>query len=1135
MRKISARFNCGEFLPGQRPVIIGGIVNTVPPIYIPPPPPPQITPPFPPAPGTPPIEEEKWACRDIEREFCPAPFGTSVASIVKRCIRCTRLLDGRWPVDCIHNSFAACRDSPCQTENFPCPDRYKCVSSIIYCPVVIPPGTTVTEEELRRLKTRVKEIRRDCVICGQLDPDPRCIYLRRTDCEQNCNSEIVDDCITVVEEPNEGDPPPRYECTPTTPVGDCVLRYPNDPRYGFANFDTLAACLESQRCREYPMWKCLQNTCIPTTNRDRAATFYSLEECLSVCYEVQQVKWQCITGTQGRKSCVSRDPTHPNYRDAKYDTFDECRLECTEPDKWECYRERASYQPQCIRRGPEDPRYPYAVFTTAERCAIDCRTTPAIISKPLPSSPGGASKWECVTGTQNQRQCVERAFDDPRGRFATSAECFRFCFDQGGGGGGSDPSQYQPDFTFETATQIPGGTEPPNGTIQSRLSNRNAQLTFNNQIISDSIVVTSESALSKIISILPTKDIQNISLTDNTLGDFNDQEKSPEKRVEEGIYHKYYNFFTYTPSGLTTLVPNDLYLNIFKQTVSKEVKYFLDRQGDTNLPWSDVAISNFTIPKLAMSLRPELLKSLNNINDFGGQLVGITPFLNTIARLLISGKITEFDPQYYYDLERRQLDDVTVNFVNNDDYDEVTRAALGLISDGVSSADFRNYVDDFNKNQIKRQKRLNTDINVRINTLSHLGEESTLKLTDLGLPIVVTDDVANPTTSGQLDVISIGDGAGYYVSALSLDTGEVPVLSVNDASASFYIPPELRYNVLKLLGFANGLNLQVSSVSGQHEFTTSYNSSADIEPMYFALDLDTLKDTATQNSIVNQTSAIFRRLTNEEAQLHAANYSLNTTKVNIDLRDPFIHYARDTSTIVSQQYDVTFRAFEVNRTSDQSILTRNIPFAIILTPGIGAYHNPFSNNSTLINPNSSVITRTISLTADINRTKKQIMYPPLQEKLLYDEIGSYYFGLYEKFNDTDTQDIIYKFDPNTNEFKNSYYYEGSYSNQIPPSSVRTPPIQSQIVGIVDKLIDIYSVSDLTWWDVYRRVSPPQIGEFIANNPNQIVDLLSNSWRGIPIRNVLARLDKKETGIYVDLKDYDKVYITEQDRLNAQNY
>ena len=1133
MRKISVRFNCGEFLPGQRPVIIGGIVNTVPPIYIPPPPTGEITPPFPPAPGTPPIEEEKWACRDIEREFCPAPFSTAVASIVKRCIKCTRLLDGRWPVDCIHRSFRECRDSPCQTENFPCPNRWKCVSSVIYCPLPDPLPRTITAAELLRLKTRIKEIRRDCLICDQLDTDPRCIYSSQQNCQQNCNSEIVNDCI--VEEPREGDPP-KWECTPTTPVGDCVLRYPEDERYRFSDYATLAECLESQRCREYPMWKCVQNTCIPTTNRDRNARFYSVEECLEVCYEVQPVKWQCVKGTQDRRSCVARLPTDPNYVNATYGSFDECKLECVSPLKWECYRERSTDIPQCIARTAEDPRYPFAVFTTPANCAIQCRNNPAIITKPLGPTPGGASKWECVTGTLNERRCVERAFDDPRGRFNTSAECARFCFDQGNGG---NNETYQPDFTYQDPnpgeTQIPGGTEPPNGTVQSRLSNRNAQLNFTNQIISDSIVVTSESALSQIISILPTKTVQNISLTDNTIGDTNDPEKSPEKRVEEGVYHKYYNFFKYTPSGLTTLVPNDLYLNIFKQTVSKEVKYFLDRQGDTNLPWSDVAISNFTIPKLAMSLKPELLKSLNTINDFGGQIVGLTTFLNSIARLLISGRINEVDPEYYYDLERRQLDDVSVNFINNDDYDEVTRAALGLISNGVSSADFRNYIDEFNKNQIKRQKRLNTDINVRIDTLSHLGEQSDLKLTDLGLPILVTDDVAIPSTSGQLDVISIGDGAGYYVSAVSLDTGEVPVLSLNDASAAFYIPPELRYNVLKLLGFSNGLKLQVSSPLNQHEFTPSYNFSANVEPMYFALDLDTLKDSSTDNSVVNETSAIFRKLTNEEAQLHAANYSLNTTKVNIDLRDPFIHYARDTSTISAQQYDVNFRSFEINRTSDQSILTRNIPFAIIITPGTGVYHNPFSNTSILLNPNSSKIIRTINLIADINKTKNQLMYPPLQEKLLYNELGTYYFGLYEKFNDPDTQDVIYKFDTSINEFKKSYYYNGSYTNEIPPSSLRTPTIHSQVVGLVDNLIDIYSVSDLTWWDVYRRMSSPQIGEFIINNPTEIVDLLTNSWRGIPIRNVLARLDKKETGIDVELKDYDKVYITEQDRLNAKNY
>jgi hypothetical protein len=101
---------------------------------------------------------------------------------------------------------------------------------------------------------------------------------------------------------------------------------------------------------------------------------------------------------------------------------------------------------------------------------------------------------------------------------------------------------------------------------------------------------------------------------------------------------------------------------------------------------------------------------------------------------------------------------------------------------------------------------------------------------------------------------------------------------------------------------------------------------------------------------------------------------------------------------------------------------------------------------------------------------------------------------------------------------------------------RTKSIESQVVvDIVDKLINTYDVDNLTWWDIYRRLKLNQVGALNYGSSKFILKQIENGWRGVPVIDVLSRIDRQYTGINVDLDPTDTVIISEEHRENAENY
>ncbi|MFA6315682.1 MAG: hypothetical protein WC648_04945 [Candidatus Paceibacterota bacterium] len=596
------------------------------------------------------------------------------------------------------------------------------------------------------------------------------------------------------------------------------------------------------------------------------------------------------------------------------------------------------------------------------------------------------------------------------------------------------------------------------------------------------------------------------------------------------IYHSTYNFFNNnlnsTGIRIGTEVRNFNNLNIFQTNVMSEVAYFLNRNRSRG-SWNEDPLFNLTTESIKKSLIPNLVEAFEKIHNIGGQYVNPEYFYKSVLRLLVTGRINELDPAHYISIAQKQSNDNFIKFEGTTVKEYLERASLGFISKGGINSD-PEMSSGYSKNRLKRQRRLNTDIEAFIETIEletpTLVEE--LNITDAGLEVVEL----GASSSLYLD---LGDGAGYYISSLVIESGEEALRLNTQVSTTIYVPPDVRYNALDILNVQPGIVLQVSSVSGYGEFSQNYSYENVSGPLYFKLELSSIETGTRDNPLVDIINAQYTLLTDVEGEAsvinqHALNYGFAISKVNVDYRDPFYNYARDTGLIDFTQNDITFRSFSLNRTSvGQTILARNIPFALIVTPGCGSVHNPLTGESELIEFESDIVVRKLTLVPDINTSDGQINYPLLEERILFNETHGYKVGLAET---NDAQNVLYLYSPSASIFDKSYFIDGVYDND-PPESIERHPLSKFIVSTLDQIIITYDPLELTWWDIIRRVTLNDYAA-IGYTPKSLFNRIEAGWRSsIPVRNVLSRLDKTYTGIGGADSDDSNIIISESDRIN----
>lgn len=648
-----------------------------------------------------------------------------------------------------------------------------------------------------------------------------------------------------------------------------------------------------------------------------------------------------------------------------------------------------------------------------------------------------------------------------------------------------------------------GGGDEGGGEDATEVYNTNS--TPQNPVTPGSIAINTNNSLNSIISQLPQKQKTVIGNEGSLVFRFASPSSTANNSI--GVVDPKYTFFNLEPTTNTILVDNTYYTNIFKTSIPREVHYFLRNKG-VDYPWSESDLFDLTLDKIALSLNENLLANLNILQYSGGTLVDLKLFLNAIKMLLLSGRIDEFDPNYYAYLVSIQREYNETTFPGNLTREDAKEAALGIISLGFSAADFRSFDPSYPSHQLKRYRTLNTDIEALVPVVEFEGNQSELNLYDAGIKV-------KELNKDVFDYLELGDGAGYYFSAVNFQGSCLPLPSINQVSITRYVPHEVRYNALKILSIFPGITITAESPSALHEFSDSYDYTLDTEVMYFAMDLESVEDIPTNQLLINNTRVKFKLITGEERDTHVKNYGMNITKVNIDFNDPLLHYIRDTSSFTLSQYDISFRNLPVRRTNvGDLILSRNIPFGIIISPGNGSKHNPFHTMSKVTTYDSDLVVRELNLIPRF-LTPETIPERLLPEYRVYDDLNQLFIGEYENRFYQNIDNVYYKYELILDSFQNSY---------TTTTKIRSP--ESKLVKLIDTLVSSYDVQFLTWWDVYRRLSLNDIGSLMTFNSKTLRDLISNGWRGVNVTEVLSRIPLITTGINEELLPSDKIYIQE---------
>lgn len=610
------------------------------------------------------------------------------------------------------------------------------------------------------------------------------------------------------------------------------------------------------------------------------------------------------------------------------------------------------------------------------------------------------------------------------------------------------------------------------------------------------------------------------------------------KNNKETIYDGKFNFFKYRPIEEFNVVANSSYLNIFKPVVAKEIAYVLSKNGN-GAAWSEYPYTQITKSKLIYSIRTDLLSIFNSLIYQTGQPILLDYFLQMVLTLLLTDRLDEFDFNIYKELAEKQAGDERIVFQRSQNQTLQEKAALGIISSEAKSYD-PNKSEGSQKLQMLRARALNEDIEavIPVERFATLAVVDPVPIPNTGLEVEVYNEGFPSTT----DVVPLGDGDGYYISATTITLGTIPLYLSSQLSSTFYLPQDTRLKVLDLFNIDPTVVLSVSSTYTKSEFGSNYNTTTVSTPLYFSLNLSTVGDSERINSLVDTVSGIYTLQTSADANTHARNYGLNVVRVNVDYRDPFYVYALNASSVSIRLSDITFRSMAPSRGSNNQILARSIPFGFVLVPGMGSEHNPFATFSKLANFDS-IVQRELELIPTILKAKTEQDVLALDEKLLFDEINAFQFGIGGVKN---TQNVLYTFNPASDKYALSYYTSGSYASTI---GNRSRPIQGKLVyDIIESRLktfytlqaDMYGTSSITWWDVFRRLTATEYASLGVYAPDKLFNKLALGWRNVNIRDVLNRQDSGETGIVSTVAGVadtavDIIYLTETDRENAKSY
>ena len=154
------------------------------------------------------------------------------------------------------------------------------------------------------------------------------------------------------------------------------------------------------------------------------------------------------------------------------------------------------------------------------------------------------------------------------------------------------------------------------------------------------------------------------------------------------IYNTDFNFSNRGFSReISELTRGHSYPRIFNEYISPIVQYFLVHKGEGS--WDEVYVNELrnNINHLIKSLNPNLNLIFNNLTYPTGKKVNPNHIYNGLIELLLTGKLDEFDPDYFDGLYGAQNNMEILEYKPSSDKDENDKVALGILADSIVPAD----------------------------------------------------------------------------------------------------------------------------------------------------------------------------------------------------------------------------------------------------------------------------------------------------------------------------------------------------------------------------------------------------------------------------------------------------------------
>ena len=990
----------------------------------------------------PPPGEPLFKCEE-RRVPCPFPNGNITERLVKTCVQClnpdgTPLLSlitrPAGNEDCRFRE-PTCDDDPtaepCVTMVFDCPGtpkRYKCQESYRYCP----PRTTaqglplVPSDPTAIDPIRdLKQIIRTCVECAPQEANPDCIYTR----------------------PDCSDGPP---CFPSE-VRNCISR-PLDPggQGGGSTGPTTGAG-----------FKCVTEKIFCPAGTPKAGTYIGINSRECKTCNRGDIPRAPVTNPGSFRPAVP-DPNNPGNVIKPALVNPDTRTEetaCQYPNVL------ATCKASC----------PPAAPITPPSIARFCLEEPQILA-PITPDPGG---------TRFGRPLTPPPTGGPLGPTAPPPT----------------PTLGRPITPNPGGTRFPGLPPSPPGPTTGPTTGRplgptapepSFPLGTINTIIPQADPSISVPGPSQSVN-LPTQQLLQIQERNATFVNTNqqilkeDNEELKNLNFNQKLYHPELNFFKSEPDRTITLTSNNSYRDIFSDKVDITVNKAL-LLTNTSSVWNEKDFFNLTNEKIISSLNEDLLIAFKIIRFPGGEVVGLDTFVDSLRKHLVTGTISKFDPSFYIEVAKAQLQQnftllepaATKEYASRFSIDYIVNNGESLLEDKTGAA----------KNiQVNRGRVLNEDLDMKINVQTILSGTQPITVPNEGvlLSALTAGSDTTPISVGKHDRLNTGDGGGYYF-YISGVNDNVPLRTDNLLETSFYLPDFKKSKVLSLNGKSFVATIEASSLPDKHEFVSGDAGASSFEPMYFGINLSSVSSSYEDDPLIEKYTAAYSRIVDtDQIARHVNNNAQSFSEFRIGYDDPLYRYILDTSSFTLTQEDLTVYGFKDGYSSVNFNFPKNIPFAILILPVAGSKFNPLNAQSVLTTYKGDTFVRSLDFKPSIGSFIDKAQGTNLQRYNLYNRDGSTKIGLVEQGS---VQSFGYDYDPSR--FYNTLYDGSSYTSSI--DAVSSFGISYLMTEVLDYLASSTTSKSITWFDVYRRMPFNRFSELFYTAPGGIFDDIKEGFR-----------------------------------------